>query len=117
MLPTAFLLAYSLISNLLINKILQQIFGHLAHFRSVIWRISVRSFGRILFGHLAAFCSVVWRKCLCRASRPGKDKGHPRSPLNAPTHSKQFFFKMLYSKKMWFFNPKQCLMYDYQSVF
>ena len=53
MLPTAFLLAYSLISNLLINQILQHLFGHLAHFRSVVWPYFVRSFGAFSFGRLA----------------------------------------------------------------
>jgi len=33
------------------------IFGHLAEFRSVIWPVFVRSFGRFSFGH---FRSVIW---------------------------------------------------------
>lgn len=84
MLPTAFLLAYSLISNLLINQILQQIFGHLAHFRSVIWPYFVRSFGRILFGHLARFHSVVWRKCLCLGFPIRQRQGASKVALECP---------------------------------
>ena len=35
-------------------------FGYLAHFRLVIWRIFIWSFGGFSFGHLAHFHLVIW---------------------------------------------------------
>ena len=60
---TSFIAAWSLSqgnAKYLIFREKDDVFGHLAENRSVVWPEIVRSFGLISFGHLAENRSVIW---------------------------------------------------------